>query len=126
MEYEKPEELSSSKVYDELARTAVSEDPRALRYVYPEYVNNYHELLKIVLDDENIEYSLLNRSFPFYGVLMLEETKRRDLLNYIKSFQCNLIDRNILRNCKYNQEETAEVDKWLEDYYSYEKKQEAN
>ena len=89
----------------------------------PDFVNNYDELIKIAMDDEIKNIKLTQEE----GVFNLEETKRRDLLNYIKkSSKCNFIDRNILRNCKSNQEQTAAVDQWLKDYDEYEKEQEVN
>ena len=93
-----PELFSDPLRYEALSKIAVEGDGINLKYVDPEFVNNYDELVKIAMDEE-IKYIKLAQE---EGVFNLEETKRRDLLNYIKSFKCSFIDRNILRNCKYN------------------------
>ena len=57
------------------------------------------------------------------GVFNLKETKRRDLLNYIKSFQCNTFER--VTDFSYDSV-CKTLDEWLKNYYSYEKEQEVN
>ena len=108
--------------YDELALAAVSWSSWYLRHVKPEHLNNYDELVKIAMDND-IEYV---RGASTSGVYNLEKTKRRDLLNYIKSSQCSHHQWFAFRNCKYNQEQTAAVNQWLKDYDEYEKEQEVN
>ena len=121
IDHVKPELLSSTEVYEKLAETAVKAWGRRLKYVKPEHLNNYDELVKLAMNDD-IEYV---EEASTSGVYNLEKTKRRDLLNYIKSFRCNLLEITIFK-CKYKPKERAAVDQWLKDYDEYEKEQEVN
>ena len=108
--------LSNQDVYDNLARTAVYKSFYAIELVKPEYVNNYDELVKIIIDG-GWSWKLVSME----SVINLEETKRRDLLNYMKThINCNrdLLDR-ILGECR-------KLHQWLKAIDEYEKEQEAN
>lgn len=107
-------------IYDELARTAVKESRRNLEEVHPSKLSNlevYYELIRIAMGDDLKFLKYVEAKWVSY----IEKTKRKKLLDYIKSFRCNDITKLFSdNNCKYDKK----VNKWLKDYDDHKKKQE--
>ena len=117
LKYVKPEHCSSNEKYYETALIALESNNWFIQYVEPQFIDNYDELVKKIISNNSIDYV---SAVPKEGVFNLEETKREDLLNFIKSYQCNFLKRiTDGRKCEI-------LDQWLKDYEVYQKEQEAN
>ena len=124
IKYVKPEGISNEEVYGKLALTAVQPKYYSflyelnLKYVNPEFVNNYDELVI-----KAMEYNYLNiEDVAQEDVLNLEDTKREALIKDLKSFKCrkhyiNRIVKTIFGPCSV-------VKNWLKDCKAFKKKQE--